>query len=229
MKLCPQCDFIYEDDQSVCDMDGNELVFEPTLTALPGTSPFVPTVLPARVQSRRFQSVAVTAMAAILLAVTVFLFYYVFAQRVSSARPAASPASTTNPTLPVPKESTSPSALATPVATRPNELEGTEAGSEDLQTAKLGSTSDDQRQTNQASTGNPVAGAKPSLSVFSLPRVKALPQLKPLPKLEERNATKQPTKATVRQVAGNAREKKDSRVGSFLKKTARMITKPFKR
>ena len=29
MKLCPQCDFIYEDDQSLCDMDGRELVYYP--------------------------------------------------------------------------------------------------------------------------------------------------------------------------------------------------------
>lgn len=29
MKLCPQCAFIYEDDQGVCDMDGKELVPEP--------------------------------------------------------------------------------------------------------------------------------------------------------------------------------------------------------
>src|SRR6185503_8780423 len=26
MKLCPQCEFIYEDDQGFCDMDGKELV-----------------------------------------------------------------------------------------------------------------------------------------------------------------------------------------------------------
>lgn len=29
MKLCPQCAFIYEDDQGVCDMDGKELVPDP--------------------------------------------------------------------------------------------------------------------------------------------------------------------------------------------------------
>jgi len=29
MKLCPHCDFIYEDDQSFCDMDGKELVLNP--------------------------------------------------------------------------------------------------------------------------------------------------------------------------------------------------------
>jgi len=26
MKLCPQCAFIYEDNQRVCDMDGKELI-----------------------------------------------------------------------------------------------------------------------------------------------------------------------------------------------------------
>ena len=30
MKLCPQCDFIYENDQSLCDMDGADLVYDPT-------------------------------------------------------------------------------------------------------------------------------------------------------------------------------------------------------
>ena len=29
MKLCPQCDFIYEDEQSFCDMDGKELILSP--------------------------------------------------------------------------------------------------------------------------------------------------------------------------------------------------------
>ncbi len=30
MKRCPQCEFIYEDDQSLCDMDGVLLVFDVT-------------------------------------------------------------------------------------------------------------------------------------------------------------------------------------------------------
>ena len=29
MKLCPQCAFIYEDDQRVCDMDGKALINAP--------------------------------------------------------------------------------------------------------------------------------------------------------------------------------------------------------
>ena len=38
MKRCSQCDFIYEDDQNLCDMDGHELVYEPTLHGLQGNA-----------------------------------------------------------------------------------------------------------------------------------------------------------------------------------------------
>lgn len=34
MKRCSECDFIYEDDQQLCDMDGHELIYEPTLHSL---------------------------------------------------------------------------------------------------------------------------------------------------------------------------------------------------
>ena len=49
MKRCPQCEFIYEDDQSLCDMDGVLLVFDSrnlpnhhalaTVPAKPSTAP----------------------------------------------------------------------------------------------------------------------------------------------------------------------------------------------
>jgi hypothetical protein len=38
MKLCSQCEFIYEDDQESCDMDGAELVYQPRRKA-PGKTP----------------------------------------------------------------------------------------------------------------------------------------------------------------------------------------------
>ncbi len=39
MKLCPQCEFIYEDDQTLCDMDGKELVYDPRALAFAGNVP----------------------------------------------------------------------------------------------------------------------------------------------------------------------------------------------
>lgn len=91
MKLCPQCEFIYEDDQSVCDMDGKALVYDrgplaseeivtsgsPTLeesAAIP-VSPTAgfPASQPSRWQSR---SSAFVALAAIIVAVLLFVVYY---------------------------------------------------------------------------------------------------------------------------------------------------------
>ena len=52
MKRCPQCEFIYEDDQSLCDMDGVLLVFDsrtlPSLHALATVSAPLPEKGPRR-------------------------------------------------------------------------------------------------------------------------------------------------------------------------------------
>src|SRR3954470_2105220 len=37
MKRCPQCEFVYEDDQSLCDMDGILLVFDSQKLPKPNT------------------------------------------------------------------------------------------------------------------------------------------------------------------------------------------------
>ena len=72
MKRCPQCEFIYEDDQSLCDMDGVLLVFDsrtlPNLHAL-ATVPAVP-----KAQRRNR---AVPAFATLVLALVLGMVYYV--------------------------------------------------------------------------------------------------------------------------------------------------------
>jgi len=47
MKLCPQCEFIYEDDQKFCDMDGQELVHDSkrAFTDVTAALPSLPQVL----------------------------------------------------------------------------------------------------------------------------------------------------------------------------------------
>ncbi|MFN2500246.1 MAG: hypothetical protein ABR557_14280, partial [Pyrinomonadaceae bacterium] len=63
--------------------------------------------------------------------------------------------------------------------------------------------------------------------VKPLPRLKPLPTLKPLPRLQDQNRSLRASrKAAVVKEKANA--KKDSRFGYFLKKTRRIITKPFK-
>jgi hypothetical protein len=83
MKRCPQCEFIYEDDQSLCDMDGVLLVFDsrklPNLHAL-ATVPPVP-----RAQRRNR---AVPAFATLVLALVLGMVYFV-----STRQPSYAPAS----------------------------------------------------------------------------------------------------------------------------------------
>ena len=46
MKRCPQCEFLYEDEQSLCDMDGILLVYDsrqlPHLQAIATTTTQLP-------------------------------------------------------------------------------------------------------------------------------------------------------------------------------------------
>jgi hypothetical protein len=75
MKRCPQCEFIYEDDQSLCDMDGVLLVLDsrtlPNIHAL--------TTVPAKVQPRRNR--AVPAFATVILVLVLGMVYYVSTRR----------------------------------------------------------------------------------------------------------------------------------------------------
>jgi len=101
MKLCPQCEFIYEDDQSVCDMDGKELVSDAGTLAFEDTIPAMRTQLNERAaapvirkpdptpirppasqttgwQSRAF---AFAAVAGVVLAALLFVVYYALTHR----------------------------------------------------------------------------------------------------------------------------------------------------
>jgi len=76
MKRCPQCEFIYEDDQSLCDMDGVLLVLDtrtlPNLHAL--------TTVPVHAKPQR-KNRAVPAFATVVLALVLGMVYYVSTRR----------------------------------------------------------------------------------------------------------------------------------------------------
>lgn len=103
MKRCPRCEFIYEDDQSLCDMDGVLLVLDsrtlPNLHAL--------TTVPAKTQQRRNR--AVPAFATLILVIVLGMVYYVSTRRhtVPAVEAPASAISNPNP---------APVANPTPVA-----------------------------------------------------------------------------------------------------------------
>jgi len=169
MKRCPKCEFIYEDDQSLCDMDGVLLVLDtrtlPNLHALQ-TVP-APKITPKRNR-------AVPAFATLILALVLGMVYYVSTQR-KAAQNADIPAQPTAATTlqPVPEVKPTPEAQPSAEEPKPEPVKTT------------------------------TAAAVPVKKVTAKP-------------------TSTPNKAKVDE------KKDDSKVGNFLKKTGRILKKPFK-
>ena len=76
MKRCPKCEFIYEDDQSLCDMDGVLLVLDSR--TLPNHHA-LQTVPPPKTTGKRNR--AVPAFATLILALVLGMVYYVSTER----------------------------------------------------------------------------------------------------------------------------------------------------
>src|SRR3989442_15645439 len=72
MKRCPECEFVYEDEQSLCDMDGTGLVFYPQ--PLPGEETTSPQPLNVRAR-RSWKTVAIVALAGLALGAILFVYY----------------------------------------------------------------------------------------------------------------------------------------------------------
>ena len=91
MKLCPQCDFLYEDDQSVCDMDGKELVHSPAVvsdqdmaTPVSATTLPLPDVLTVESAGRRWRNLAFLTL--FVLATLLLVIYLARANQLRSLR-----------------------------------------------------------------------------------------------------------------------------------------------
>jgi hypothetical protein len=177
MKKCPQCEFIYEDDQSLCDMDGVLLVFDsrtiPNLHALATVS----APLPGKAARRNRM---VPAFATLILMVAVASVYYVTTMR-NVVPNNFSPASVTSTSVEVP--------AAVPPEPTPAEVETTKAvePTKEVETPKA-----EPRETHASPAPKPVATSKKATT--TKPEVK----------------------------------KDDSKVGSILKKTGKLLKKPFK-
>ena len=235
MKLCTQCQFIYEDDQERCDMDGAELIYEPTLEhVFPGKAfettaesqrpeafslliPLTTAPLsensPASSALNTSKRVVWQIAAVVLIAVVAFLGLYAVR---SAGRFKAQPSTSVVETQPS-KSLLEPVVSAAAIADDP--------------AAKLAkpepSPSPGKVETKNAASEPafpPLPGLKP------LPRLKPLPTLKPIPRLADQNASmNRNRKSGVETAKPKAEPKKESRLGSFLKKTGRVLTNRLSR
>ena len=181
MKRCPQCEFIYEDDQSLCDMDGVLLVLDSrTLPNLHALAPIdVPVTTRAPWRHRTFPAVA-----ALILATVLSLVYLVVNQRgVQSAAPAAV------------------ESITTPVSNPP------------------------------APSDSPVSNTEPPAApVVNNAAVTTNEEPKPEPTKAPTSTAKKttPVKTPATQNRTAEPKKEESKVGGILKKTGRILKKPFK-
>ena len=170
MKRCPQCEFIYEDDQSLCDMDGVLLVLDsrtlPNYHAL-ATVPVEHATAP---QQRRNRVVPV--FASLVLALVLAMVYYV-----STPRSAPAPVNATTISNPAP-------AVSEPA---PTTVERTPE-----------------------------------------PQPAAVPESKPAETKSPAKKSTTKTTATAQPKPTPQAKKEENKVGSILKKTGRILKKPFK-
>jgi len=184
MKRCPQCEFVYEDDQSLCDMDGILLVFDPQQLPKPLNSG-------SKSKRPQWRARVVPALAALVLATVLYLVYFVSTnqqpvrQTYSPAAPTASAA--TNSVAPATDKQASP--------------EGTAAPEETKVSTPAPEVKENKEQKAKANTA---------------PAAKAVKESKEKPKTKPKA-----------QSSTTANED-ESKIGSLLKKTGRILKKPFK-
>ena len=170
MKRCPQCEFIYEDDQSLCDMDGVLLVFD--ARTLPNHHALV--TVPATPKAAQRRNRAVPAFATLVLALVLGLVYYV-----STRQPHYPP-----PPIPASSLSAEPAVtIPTPEPTPVEEVK---------------------EEVKEPTPTEPIK--KPAAKTVAVSQTKR----------STTTATAEP-------------KKDDSKVNSILKKTGRILKKPFKK
>ena len=252
MKLCSQCEFIYEDDQEHCDMDGAELVYEPTLehtfqTALEAKSErqrparlIIPltrspqretSVAPSHAFAAR-KTFALPIAASIVLAVVAFVAFYA-SPRLFHSRAQAS--NNTRQTHNAELETSHSSAAVSGAPATSDKPETANAKFEISPSSDNAESRNSKRETSMVSDKRATPDSKHETAVTALPGLKPLPRLKPLPTLkplprlsDQSRSLSANRRVLVVNTKENADTSKKSRFGSFLKKTGRVLTRPFK-
>jgi hypothetical protein len=203
MKRCPQCEFIYEDDQSHCDMDGTRLIRH--AHPLPKLQAVTTTSTPGEKSKARSRFVAVVAT--LVLAGVMALVYYV-----SIRQPARTTTVAISPTV----EAAQPNAAGSPASIE-SLPEGSDKARSDVPptegTSDRSQTTNDGRAVTESETPKPET--KPSPKPDANRTIKGISQT--------RNTTQSSATTT------KPEEKDDSKVRTAIKKTGRFFKKalPF--
>ena len=188
MKKCPQCEFIYEDDQSLCDMDGVLLVFDSRTLPNHHALATVSAPLPGKTARRNRM---VPAFATLILMLAVASVYYVSTLRNAAPPTNFAPASVTSTSAEAP--------MVIPPAPSPAEVETIKEEPRETPPVAQPASPVAQPASRAAQPASPAAPPPSRKATVTTP-----PTTKPAPK------------------------KEDSKVESIIKKTGRLLKKPFK-
>ena len=201
MKRCPKCEFIYEEDQRLCDMDGAALIHDPRALVDKTIRPDTPGSRPG------WKLFGQLGIPLVILSVMAF---YVFGIQTGSQNgnpPSArivngSDSAQDGSSSSGKKDSSNPDTAGSDVPTTQSspatDEEGPKALGRSVSNQDEGSLSTDNRPAKRP---NKAASASPT------PR--------------------RPLMGPRSQISPRKKDSKDSRVTSFLKKTGRLLKKPF--
>ncbi len=227
MKRCPECDFIHEDDERLCAMDGAELVNH-------SGQPFDESVLPQSLPLRNSHGRSLTLVAAgIILAIALFINFRNVAKRTGFQH---NPQGTAN-TYIGPRAADKSPGIVLPVETStPFPVETPSSSPTRAKTRATTNADNDLPPGRDPFRGVPVASATP----LSRPSPSFAPAKATIigttdnsgPSTVKRNETpsesRPPATAEKGAKASGGNQKDGSKINDFLRKTARVLKKPFK-
>lgn len=200
MKRCPQCDFKYDDDQSLCDMDGRELERVHEVSPRPHAAK----TRPPRATATRRGRLPALPIAGVILGVALPAIYFVNTSQTATVHTGRAPLDATAPAAAAPRPENSPAPEATAHAPEPPpEPPATKVQPEP-----------------PATKVRPAAAAPRKRSGATAPAVAPSRKPSPPPPSAERQAGAPSPQ-------GTAGKKKESKLGAVLKKTGRILKKPF--
>jgi hypothetical protein len=229
MKRCPECQFLYEDEQELCDMDG---------TVLRTTSFLPPLARPQPIERNGRPSIwgglAILLLALVVIgSVLVTLYRATPAKSSSSSVPQNQPAGTNQDTkLPV---SDSPQPVTTPAipakTTDPFALPETRPQDAAANSSRPVPSTNEKRITIEPATRDPLAA--PSV-VVNAPKA-APSQTSPAAPTSQKTVTgsktiavhPEPPPAKPAPQSKTQNQDKDSKVKSLFKKAGRVLKRPF--
>ncbi|MDT7604573.1 MAG: hypothetical protein QOF61_2570 [Acidobacteriota bacterium] len=180
MKRCPQCDFIYEDEQRVCDFDGSELAAYDTAALPPPEIAAPPPQAVPPVKSRRRGFILIPVAGVILAAALYFVYYSL-------------------PHQAAPKDTSQSPVKLTPTP---------------------------QPESHSVLVPIPAADTPAPAPTPSVREVKAVRRA--LPTVRRPSVNDHPPSPRQEVKPEGARPQKESKLGSIMKKTGRLLKKPFK-